>query len=252
MGPVKGPIGVFDSGVGGLTVLQALQRAMPGQDFIYFGDTARVPYGSKPPDMVARFAWEISGYLLRQGAQALVIACNTASAVAYPTLAHHLSVPVYSVLEPAVAEARAHGGRIGLIGTAVTVASEAYQRHLPHLWAQACPLFVPIVEEGLWADGVAHLVAAHYLKEAPPLDALILGCTHYPLLKPVLAELLPGVRLIDSAEALAKVVASDLGPPYGSGQTRHLVTGDPEAYALLARRLNVEVTHVERVSLEEL
>ncbi|GAB5603042.1 glutamate racemase [Thermus sp. FJN-A] len=253
----KAPIGVFDSGVGGLTVLSALKRVLPREDFLYFGDTARVPYGGKPLPMVRRFAWEIAGFLLRQGVKALVVACNTASSAALPDLAEDLSLPVIGVLEPAAEVAKGHG-KVGLIGTQATVESRAYERYLPLAWAKACPLFVPLVEEGLWDDPVALLVARHYLEEAPEdLEALILGCTHYPYLKGTLEKVLPGVRLIDSAEATARKVAQVLARegllnPEGRGRVVHFVTGDPESYKNLAGRLGVEVAELYRVSLEEL
>lgn len=249
------PIGVFDSGVGGLTVLSALQRALPKEDFLYFGDTARVPYGSKPLEMVRRFAWEISGYLIHQGVKAIVVACNTASSAALPELSGSLSVPVFNVLEPAVAEAKAIGGQVGLIGTEGTIKSGSYQKQFDEeIWSKACALFVPIVEEGLWADAVAKRVADYYLHDAPKdLGTLILGCTHYPFLKPVIDEVLPGVRLIDSAEATAKVVKAGIKKnPAGAGSVKHFVTGDLEAYTVLARRLGVEVHQAERVPLDEL
>ncbi len=251
------PIGVFDSGVGGLTVLSALRKALPREDFLYFGDTARVPYGGKPLPMVRRFAWEIAGFLLREGVKAIVVACNTASSAALPDLAEDLSVPVFGVLEPAAEEAKAYG-KVGLIGTQATVESRAYERHLDLAWAKACPLFVPLVEEGLWDDPVALLVARHYLEEAPEdLEALILGCTHYPFLKNTLARVLPGVRLIDSAEATARRVARALERegllnPEGTGRVVHYVTGDPESYRALAERLGERVEDLRRVSLEEL
>jgi glutamate racemase len=251
------PIGVFDSGVGGLTVLKALREALPLEDFLYFGDTARVPYGQKPLGMVRRFAWEIAGFLLREGVKAIVVACNTASSAALPELAEALSVPVFGVLEPAAEEARAYA-RVGLIGTTATVESRAYERFVPLAWARACPLFVPLVEEGLWNDPVALLVARHYLEDAPEdLEALILGCTHYPFLKDTLRQVLPGVRLIDSAQATAKKVASALQAqgllnPAGSGRTVHYVTGDTESYRVLAQRLGEEVEELRAVALSEL
>ncbi len=250
--PLEQPIGVFDSGVGGLTVLEALRRALPGRDFLYFGDTARVPYGSKPPELVRRFAWEISGFLLRQGAAALVVACNTASSVALDDLAR-LGAPVFDVIEPAVAEAVRHA-HVGVIGTRATVASGAYQSRLEvrgrRVWALATPLFVPIVEEGLWSDGVAELVARHYLEGAPEeLEALILGCTHYPFLKPLLERLRPRLTLVDSAAPTARAVGRRLPTGPGSGRVVHYVTGDPEAYRALAGRLGVQADEVRKVEL---
>ncbi|MGC8876676.1 glutamate racemase [Thermus sp.] len=257
MKDLKAPIGVFDSGVGGLTVLSALRQALPQEDFLYFGDTARVPYGGKPLPMVRRFAWEIAGFLLREGVKAIVVACNTASSAALPDLAENLSVPVFGVLEPAAEEARAYG-KVGLIGTRATVERRAYERYVRLSWARACPLFVPLVEEGLWDDPVALLVARHYLEEAPKdLEALILGCTHYPFLKGAIGKVLPGVRLIDSAEATARRVARALEGegllnPEGQGRVVHYVTGDPESYRALAERLGERVEDLRRVSLEEL
>ncbi len=249
------PVGVFDSGVGGLTVLEALRRALPGRDFIYFGDTARVPYGSKPPELVRRFAWEISGFLLRRGAGAIVVACNTASSLALGDL-QRLGAPVFDVIGPAVLEA-ADYHHVGVIGTRATVASRAYQQRLEaagkRVWALATPLFVPIVEEGLWNDAVAELVARHYLEAAPhDLEALILGCTHYPYLKPLLARLRPQLKLIDSAAPTAARVAAALGPKAGSGSAVHYVSGDPDAYRALAQRLGVRVDQVRKVELGEL
>ncbi|MER3602735.1 MAG: glutamate racemase [Thermus sp.] len=253
----KLPIGVFDSGVGGLTVLKALREALPKEDFLYFGDTARVPYGQKPLGMVRRFAWEIAGFLLRKGVKAIVVACNTASSAALPELSEALSIPVFGVLEPAAEEARPHA-KVGLIGTTATVESRAYERFLPLAWSKACPLFVPLVEEGLWNDPVALLVAKHYLEDAPEdLEALILGCTHYPFLKETLRQVLPGVQLIDSAQATARKVAEALHTlgllnPQGGGQTLHYVTGDAESYRVLAQRLGEEVAELKTVALSEL
>ena len=253
----KAPLGVFDSGVGGLTVLKALRRLLPREEFLYFGDTARVPYGGKPLAMVRRFAWEIAGFLLRQGVKAIVVACNTASSAALPDLAEDLSVPVFGVVEPAARAARGFR-KVGLIGTQATVESGAYPRYVDLAWAKACPLFVPLVEEGLWDDPVALLVARHYLEDAPKdLEALILGCTHYPFLKGAIGAVLPGVALLDSAELTAQEVARALEAegllnPEGRGRTFHLVTGDPEAYRALAERLGERVEAVRRVSLEEL
>jgi len=252
---------VFDSGVGGLTVLLALRRRLPSEDFIYLGDTARVPYGSKPLGMVRAFAREISLELLSRGVKGVVVACNTASAASLPDLAALLPVPVWGVLEPGVQAAlrAAPGGHIGVLGTVGTVGTGAYQRGLIGggctVWAKACPLFVPIVEEGVSDTAIARLVARHYLGDAPPLDAVILGCTHYPALKPILAEVLGGAPLVDSAEATAAQVARDLAD-HGLGTERrtpgtvaHLVTGDLESYRHTARLLGGPEGSVTRVQL---
>ena len=206
-------IGVFDSGVGGLTVLQALRRRMPHHDFIYLGDTARVPYGRKPPEMVVNFARGIASFLCGQGVEGLVVACNTASAVALPALQEQCPVPVWGVIDPGVAAATraTRGGTVGVIGTKATIASGAYQRRLEaagiHVWAQACPMLVHVVEEGLAGSPEAELLLRYYLEIRPHVDSLILGCTHYPLLRHALERIMgPDVTLVDSAEATADVV----------------------------------------------
>jgi glutamate racemase len=252
---VSAPIGVFDSGVGGLTVLRALVRALPHESFLYLGDTARLPYGPKPPAMVRSFAFELTDELLARGVKAIVVACNTASAAALPDLADAAPVPVWGVIEPGVAAALAvharvgGAGRVGVLGTAGTIASGTYQRALAvrghDAWARACPLFVPIVEEGVSDTAIARLVAEHYLADRPAgLRTLILGCTHYPPLAETLRGVLgPDVALVDSATATADAVATalratGLARTQGPGGVRHLVTGDVASYAHVARVLN--------------
>jgi glutamate racemase len=212
-------IGIFDSGVGGLTVLRELRRQLPHEELVYLGDTARVPYGTKSPQTVARYAREAARFLVGQQVKLLVVACNTASAVALDDLAAIHRLPVVGVIEPGArgALAATRTGRIGVIGTEGTVRSRAYERALHagnpavEVFAAPCPLFVPLAEEG-WADhAIARLAAAEYL--APLLreqiDTLVLGCTHYPLLKRTLQALVgPTVTLIDSAEETAKTVAA--------------------------------------------
>jgi glutamate racemase len=233
------PIGVFDSGVGGLTVLQALRRRLPEQDFVYVGDTARVPYGRKPREMVEQFAGEIARFLVRQNVTGIVVACNTASAAALPQLADRIPVPIWGVIDPGVEAARrvSSGGRVGIIATAGTVRAGAYQRKLEALgievWAQACPMLVHLVEEGLADSAEAELLVRHYLANRPELDTLILACTHYPLLKPVLSRVLGDtVHLVDSAEVTAEVVSQAVSPGIatGTGKITHYVTGDVVAY----------------------
>jgi len=213
-------IGVFDSGFGGLTVLKALLQCIPGSDYIYFGDTARLPYGSKSVETVARYAVEAAHYLESHGAQMLVIACNTATALALDRISGAANVPVVGVVEPgAEAAARAtHNKKIVVIGTEATVSSHAYRKAMEarglSAREKACPLLVPLVEEG-WIDhAVTEQVARIYLSEAfaegfHDADTLVLGCTHYPLLKPLLDRVAPGhVNIVDSAESTASAVAA--------------------------------------------
>ncbi|MGH7537918.1 MAG: glutamate racemase, partial [Gemmatimonadales bacterium] len=199
------PLGVFDSGIGGLTVARALFENLPRESVIYFGDTARVPYGPKSPETVRRYSAEILAFLLHQGVKAVVVACNTSTAHALDYLRAYAPVPVVGVIEPGAraAVAATASGRIGVIGTAGTVASGAYERAIKALRpdatvvSQACPLFVPLVEEGWFEHPATQLVAREYLLplERAHVDVLVLGCTHYPLLKPLLAGVLgPAVR----------------------------------------------------------
>lgn len=215
-------IGVFDSGFGGLTVLKALLELIPGADYAYFGDTARLPYGSKSAETVARYAVEAASYLESHGAQVLVIACNTATALALDRITAAAHVPVIGVIEPGAeaAASASKNGKIVVVGTEATVTSHAYLKALQArgLTARekACPLLVPLVEEG-WIDHpVTEQVARIYLSEAfvdgfQDADVLVLGCTHYPLLKPLLRRVAPAhVSIVDSAESTARVVSSRL------------------------------------------
>jgi glutamate racemase len=209
------PIGVFDSGIGGLTVVRAMLEQLPDEQLIYFGDTARVPYGPKSPETVRRYSLQIAEWLVQQEVKAIVIACNTATAHALDLLRDTMSIPVVGVVDPGARAAiqRTHDKRIGVIGTAGTIASGAYDRAIHRLapdatvHAMACPLFVPLVEEG-WTDHQAtRLIAAEYLEpmQAAGVDTLVLGCTHYPLLAPVIAHVMGrDVTLIDSAEETAR------------------------------------------------
>lgn len=210
------PIGVFDSGVGGLTVAHALHKALPHEDILYLGDTARVPYGTRSPQTVQRYAERVAGHLVRRGIKALVVACNTATTYALPALikvGRTQGIPVIGVIEPGVhaALARTRNNHVGVIGTEGTIRGGVYHdlllAHGPEVEvsAVACPLFVSLAEEG-WTDGeVARLTAERYLAElrGGP-DTLILGCTHYPLLKAAISAALPGLLLVDSARATAR------------------------------------------------
>ncbi len=240
-------IGVFDSGFGGLTVQRAILTALPSVDTVYLGDTARLPYGTKSPATVVPYSLRNARLLARHDIDLLVVACNTASAVALPALRAELSVPVLGVVEPgaAVAVRATRSGRIGVIGTQGTVASGAYQEAIRRarpgatVIARACPLFVPLVEEG-WtdpADEVVRGVVGRYLApfRAEGVDTLVLGCTHYPLLKAAIAAELPGVQLVDSAEAIAEEVKARFpGSSSHAGQHRFLVTDSPEKFLAVA------------------
>jgi glutamate racemase len=213
-------IGVFDSGFGGLTVLKALLELIPSADYAYFGDTARLPYGSKSIETVARYAVEAAHYLESHGAQMLVIACNTATALAFDRITSGAHVPVVGVIEPGAeaAVAASRNQKIVVIGTEATVSSHAYRKALElrglSAREKACPLLVPLVEEGWVEHSVTEQVARIYLDEAfadgfRDADTLVLGCTHYPLLKPLLRRVAPGhVSIVDSAESTARAVAS--------------------------------------------
>lgn len=214
------PIGIFDSGVGGLTVYQALHERLPRERFVYLGDTARVPYGTKSLATVERYAIENALFLQGHGIKLLVVACNTASALALPAVERAVAVPVVGVIEPgarAAVEATGAGGRIGVIATEATIGSHAYHGAIARLASdaviieQACPLFVSLAEEG-WADSdVARMVAAEYLAplRAAQVEGVVLGCTHYPILRSVIAETLgAGVALIDSGRAAAEAIAA--------------------------------------------
>ncbi len=216
-GPYR-PIGVFDSGVGGLTVCRKLIETLPSESLLYLGDTARVPYGSKSAATVVRYARACARLLVDGGVKLLVVACNTASAFALDILAEELEIPVLGVVEPGARAAclSSSRGRIGVIGTRGVIASNAYvdtiRRLRPeaHVFGAACPLFVPFAEEG-WTEGEAIMsVAKVYLTELlhHDIDTLVLGCTHYPLLRDVIGAVMgPEIRLVDSAEETAKAVA---------------------------------------------
>ena len=213
----KLPIGIFDSGVGGLTVFKEVISLLPGEDIIYLGDTAKVPYGTRSPQTVIKYSQEITGFLLRQGIKLLVVACNTSSAVSLPSLQQHNEIPVIGVIEPGArrASAMTQNKRVGVIGTEGTVKSRAYERAIQEIdqgitvVTRACPLFVPLAEEGWVGNQVARLTAQSYLRPLceEAIDTLVLGCTHYPLLEGVIKEITgDGVYLVNSAKETAKEV----------------------------------------------
>lgn len=248
-GNPEAPIGVFDSGIGGLTVARELMRQLPAESILYVGDTARVPYGPKSPETVVRYSREIAGYLVGEGVKAVVVACNTATAHALGALRREFGVPVVGVVEPgaraAVAALDPDGARrVGVIGTAGTVGSGAYDRAIRALApdavvvARACPLLVPLVEEG-WLDHPATRLVAHEYLDAvrdADVEALVLGCTHYPLLKGAIAQVMgPRVRLVDSAEETAAeagrvLAAAALAAPRAAAPRHRFVVTDGAAH----------------------
>ncbi|MFQ6614877.1 MAG: glutamate racemase [Fidelibacterota bacterium] len=263
----SGPIGIFDSGLGGLTVTKAIRSRLPGESLLYFGDTARVPYGNKSPALVREYALDIARFLVDRGAKTLVVACNTASALALDHLQSALTIPVIGVIEPGVEAALAttKTNRIGVIGTVATIRSNAYQHLLKarrssvQVVGQPCPLFVPLVEEGWLQDEVTRLVAEKYLSRMAigDLDTLILGCTHYPLLKPLLQSVVDGkTTLVDSAETVADRLVRELdrnalnAPSRQQGKLDIFVTDTPAQFESVARRFlghpleNVSLVHL--------
>ena len=216
-----GPIGVFDSGIGGLTVMKEIMKVLPEEDLIYLGDTARLPYGNKSPATIIRYSLEATHFLLDKHIKLLVVACNTASAFSLKTLEERFRIPIVGVIQPGARRAAeaTRTGRIGVIGTEGTVKSGAYLKAIRQIapgaqvFSQPCPLFVPIVEEGLSEKGIAQSTADFYLKGLKKygIDILVLGCTHYPLLKPVIRKTLGSrVTLVDSARETAREVLRSL------------------------------------------
>jgi glutamate racemase len=246
------PIGVFDSGVGGLTVVRSLRRILPNENIVYFGDTARVPYGSKSAAVVREYALQDTEVLLRHDPKAIVVACNTVSAVGLDVVQKKAQIPVLGVIHPGAegASAATKTGRIGIIGTQGTIHSRAYEHALRNLddtlrtFASACPLFVPLIEEGWEGHPVTHAVAKEYLHPLlqQKIDTLILACTHYPLLKPTLQSVCPGVRLIDSGDETGQAVRSMLterallNPSTLAPQLQFLVSDIPLKFSEIGAR----------------
>lgn len=249
----KQAIGVFDSGLGGLTILSALRRRLPKENLIYFGDTANVPYGSKSKDAVTRFSLAIARFLQDQGVKLIVVACNTASALALAELRKQISIPIMGVIEPGADKAvhTTKNGQIAVLGTEGTVKSRAYPKAIlkrckhAKIFQQACPLFVPLVEENWAHTPVARLTAKIYLDAVrnSGADTVILGCTHYPVLKPVISQILgKKVTLVDSADTLAEAVQHHLqqngqAAQTGKGKLTVFASDDPQRFKRLARCL---------------
>ncbi len=260
-------IGIFDSGIGGLTVLKEIVATLPHEDIIYLGDTARVPYGIRTPETVTRYSFENTSFLLAQEIKLLVIACNTASAISLEAVKKEYPLPVIGVLEPgaraAVSATRTR--KVAVIGTEATIASGAYEKAITRMapdvvvHSLACPLFVPLAEEG-WTDNeVASLIATKYLAalSGTGIDTLVLGCTHYPLLKSVIGQAVgSAITLIDSAKETAKEVADVLeklnwkGSTGGSGRRRYCVTDGPSRFEKIGKRFLGDASlRAERVNV---
>ena len=280
------PIGVFDSGVGGLTVAREIFRNLPDENIIYYGDTARVPYGNKSRETIIRYSKQIIQFLISRGVKAVVIACNTASSLALEAVQETVEIPVIGVVIPGANAAvqATHSGRIGIIGTSATISSGIYDRYIRELrpdaqvFGKACPLFVHLVEENMIDDPVTREMIHRYLDEMiqkDNIDTLILGCTHYPLLRNVIAEEIGGepagadnntkstessdaIRLVNPAyttamelAALLKEQGLDSGTPARAGSHQFYVSDDPDSFQAFASRvLHMEIAQVQQKVLE--
>lgn len=264
------PIAIFDSGIGGLTVFKEVSRLLPDEDIVYLGDTARVPYGIRSPETVTRYSFECSDFLIKQNVKILVVACNTVSAISLSEMRKNIPIPVIGVIEPGASAAvkSTTNNRIGIIGTEATIRSNAYLKAIKMLnpeiavFSMACPLFVPLVEEG-WTDGIIpKLIVERYLKGMidQTIDTLILGCTHYPLLKDIIKEVLANVLLIDSAVETARVVKEEMlkkklqkAPDHsgqGKGSWKFFVTDSPEKFVKVGERfLQSDIKDIEKIKL---
>jgi len=263
------PIGIFDSGLGGLTVVKAIQKELPNEQLVYFGDTARIPYGTKSPDTIIRYSKQIVRFLLNeQKVKAVVVACNTSSAWALKAMRETFkNVPILGVIEPGshAAVEVTRNGHIGVIGTEGTIQSEAYPdtilRMMPgaRVFSRACPLFVPLVEEGKLTGSIAEEVAKEYLRPLlkDKVDTLLLGCTHYPLLKRTLAKIAgPRVRIVDSADETARTLRRNM-ETYGvelngPGGGKYFVSDLSAKFKVNAQRfLGGPIGKVEKIFIEK-
>lgn len=268
----EAPVGVFDSGIGGLTVAREIMRQIPGERIVYFGDTARVPYGSKSGKTIIRYSCQIARFLQTRGVKAIVVACNTASAYALDALQQEVDVPVIGVVRPGarVAARESRNGNIGVICTAATAGSHIYRQFIQGLrpeakvFEKACPLFVPLVEEGWRKDPVTRIVAERYLQEMKErkVDSLILGCTHYPLLRSMLAEVMgPDVVLVnpayETAMELKKLLKDEDMENLGESKIEEnpyefFVSDQAEKFRAFADSiLPIDITTAKQVPIEE-
>lgn len=262
------PIGIFDSGLGGLTVLKSLRKALPHEHFIYFGDSANVPYGAKSKQTVTKLSLSIARFLEEQDAKLIIVACNTASAQALPALQKHCKVPVLGVIEPGARKAlrATRNRRVALLGTEGTVRSKAYEKALQkidkhvRIFAQACPLFVPLVEENWTRKEAARLIAQEYITplQKKGVDTVILGCTHYPILKPLLAKIMGAqVTLVDPSDTLAEEVRALLcrtgqDQKGGRGTVRFYASDDTARFKRLAKQIlhtPIRAVHLKKLNV---
>jgi len=265
------PIGVFDSGIGGLTVLAKLKKYLPNETFFYLGDTARVPYGTRSPETVIRYARSCSHFLINRGIKILVIACNTASSQALPMLEKEADIPILGVVEPGALSAvkTTKNKQVAVIGTEGTIASQSYVKHIKkidpsiNVISKACPLFVPLVEEGWTKGNIPFLVAKQYLQPIidKGIDTLLLGCTHYPLLIPIIKKVIENkkIKIIDSAEETAKAVFEILQNHNMLNKNIHkktntilnfFVTDRPEKFKTIGSKfLREKIEHVEWIDI---
>lgn len=261
----KKAIGVFDSGLGGLTVVKELKKVLPNERIVYFGDTARVPYGSKSKEVILRYSREISKFLKGQDVKMIVIACNTASAFALKELQEELDIPVIGVIEAGARMAVELSENIGIIGTKGTVSSKAYYNAIKkiklgaNVYQKACPLFVPLIEEGMADDPITEEIIKKYLSEMDGMiDALILGCTHYPLITRAINRVTKGkIRLINPAEETAKEVKTTLNRlslenEKREGEDQYFVSDEPENFKELGELfLGFELEDLQEINLEK-
>ncbi|NMC74389.1 MAG: glutamate racemase [Geobacteraceae bacterium] len=262
-------IGIFDSGVGGLTVLKEVMKALPQEDTLYLGDTARVPYGTKSPETVTRYSLEIASFLVKRDIKLLIVACNTASAFSLEALKRQFDIPIVGVIDPGARRAASttKTGKVGVIGTEGTIRSSAYTKAIKRfnpdieVITRACPLFVPLAEEGWTENEVARLTAEIYLGglKNEGIDTLVLGCTHYPILKKTIAGIMgKDVQLVDSAEETARTVTEILRnsglvrPAREKGNHHYYVTDVPAGFLKVGNRfLDGILEDVQQVSLEK-
>jgi len=264
------PVGVFDSGIGGLTVVKRIASALPNESIVYFGDTARVPYGSKSNATVIEYSMQDARFLINKNVKAIVVACNTASSTALEDLKKHFNVPIIGMIEPGseTAARETKNGRIGVIGTRATIRNKAYSRELKKIdeklfvFEKACPLFVPLAEEGWVKHKASYEIAEEYLKELRELkiDTLVLGCTHYPILAEVIQDVIgKDVTLIDSGIASAEVVKKELNRigfetnSHNQGNQSFYVSDIPVKFKEVAELfLGNEINDIQKVDLEVL